>query len=278
MYVGLDFGTTNSSASIYDGQHITLLPLDPVNPNPTVMRSTLFMTREGERFIGREAINRFTTANVGRKIEYRWQNFGEYELVNDKGEIIRQTIGALIDSNQPGRLFQSLKTLLRDADYQSTEVFGKRYELEFLIAIVLRMIVTRIEQVSGQAVTRMVIGRPVNYAEDPADHALALARMRTACELAEIPDFAFLPEPNAAALAFARTAQARQRCAHRWRYHGSAPHEGQIVAAFWITRNHWPTTPAIPRRHYRAPHRVATHLGALQTQISTHHRGCAHQQ
>jgi len=211
LYVGLDFGTTNSSASIYDGQHLTLLPLDPVNPNPTVMRTTLFMTREGERFVGREAINRFTTANVGRKIEYRWQNFGAYELVNDKGEIIRQTIGALIDSNQPGRLFQSLKTLLRDADYESTEVFGKRYELEFLIAIVLRMIMTRIEHIVGQPIDRMVIGRPVNYADDPEQHALAFARMRKACELADIPDFAFLPEPNAAALAFARTAQARQR-------------------------------------------------------------------
>lgn len=210
MYVGLDFGTTNSSASIYDGQQITLLPLDPSNTNQTVMRSTLFMTREGERFIGREAINRFTNANVGRKIEYRWENFGQYELVNDKGEIIRQTIGALVDDNQPGRLFQSLKTLLRDADYESTEVFGKRYELEFLIAIVLRMIVSRVESLTGEAVTRMVIGRPVNYAHDPADHELAFARMRKACELANIPDFAFLPEPNAAALAYARTARERQ--------------------------------------------------------------------
>ena len=107
MNVGLDFGTTNSSASLYDGHAVTLLPLDPSSPNPRVMRTTLFMTREGERYIGRDAIDRFTTANVGRKIEYVWRNFGEYELVNDKGEITKQSSGALVDANQPGRLFQS---------------------------------------------------------------------------------------------------------------------------------------------------------------------------
>jgi molecular chaperone DnaK (HSP70) len=34
MYVGLDFGTTNSSVSIYDGSTVTLLPLDPFSANP----------------------------------------------------------------------------------------------------------------------------------------------------------------------------------------------------------------------------------------------------
>ena len=211
MHVGLDFGTTNSSASLYDGQTVTLLPLDPASPNPRVMRTTLFMTREGDRFIGREAIDRFTSANVGRKIEYVWRNFGEYELVNDKGEIIKQAIGALVDANQPGRLFQSLKTHLRDVEFIDTNVFGKRYTIEYLIAIVLRQIVDRVERITGEPVTRMVIGRPVHYSTQPDGDATAIARMTEACQLADIPEFAFLPEPNAAALAYARTATERQK-------------------------------------------------------------------
>ncbi|MFM7679112.1 MAG: hypothetical protein ACKO83_09735, partial [Roseiflexaceae bacterium] len=74
MHVGLDFGTTNSSVSLYDGTNVTLLPLDSFSINPKVMRTTLFIMREfngktyqpGPRFIGREAIDRFIQSNVGR--------------------------------------------------------------------------------------------------------------------------------------------------------------------------------------------------------------------
>ena len=219
MHVGLDFGTTNSSVSLYDGTNVTLLPLDAFGINPKVMRTTLFIMREftgktyrpGPRYIGREAINRFMQANVGRKIEYAWQNFGVTELVDEDGGIIKQSIGAMVDQNIPGRLFQSLKSQLRDVDYIDTEVFGERKTLEELIATVLRMIRSRVEEILGAPVTRMVIGRPVNYSEDPALHATALARMRHACELAELPEFAFLPEPNAAALLYSLRAPANQR-------------------------------------------------------------------
>src|SRR5690242_12881272 len=80
MRVGLDFGTTNSSAALYDGAQLRLLPLDPVNSSPSIMRSTLFMTREGAAYIGREAINRFTEGNVGREIEYEWRYIGDAEV------------------------------------------------------------------------------------------------------------------------------------------------------------------------------------------------------
>ena len=219
MYVGLDFGTTNSSVAIYDGSSVTLLPLDPFSANPLVMRTTLFIARggtdrnpePGERFIGREAINRFTHANVGRTIEYAWQDFGKTELLDGNGAIIFQSIGALIDQNIPGRLFQSLKSHLRDSAFVDTNVFGTPYRIEELIAIVLRMIVDRIEVILGNKVTRMVIGRPVHYSHNPDHDLIAIDRMREACQLAALPQFAFLPEPNAAAVAYARTAAANQR-------------------------------------------------------------------
>jgi hypothetical chaperone protein len=211
MRVGLDFGTTNSSAAIYDGRHVRLIGLDPVNSSPSIMRSTLFMTREGVPFIGREAINRFTEGNVGREIEYQWRYIGETEVTLAEVGTVMQSLYAVVDANTPGRLFQSLKTHLRDSGFSGTDVFGVRYSLEQLIAVVLRMILQRIETELGHQVTGMVIGRPVHYSLDPEADALAIERMRVACELADLPPFEFLPEPTAAAYAYAAGATSEQR-------------------------------------------------------------------
>jgi hypothetical chaperone protein len=210
MRVGLDFGTTNSSAAVYDGKRIRLLNLDPANTAPTIMRSTLFITREGVPFIGREAIDRFTEANVGREIEYEWRYVGESEVTLADFGTVMQALYAVVDANKPGRLFQSLKSHLRDSSFSGTDVFGVRYTLEALIAIVLRMILRQIEEQLGDEVTGMVVGRPVHYATDPQLDALAIERMRSACELAGLPPFTFLREPTAAALSYASTAQAEQ--------------------------------------------------------------------
>lgn len=210
MRVGLDFGTTNSSAAIYDGDTLTLLPLDPINASPSIMRSTLFMTREGVPFIGREAINRFIEGNVGREIEYEWRYLGESELVTETG-VIMQAIYTQVDANAPGRLFQSLKTGLRDSSFTKTNVFGTYYTLEALIATVLEIIKKRIEETTQREITGMVLGRPVHYAFDPDADALAFKRMQDACKLAGLPEVSFLPEPTAAALDYARTAKGEQK-------------------------------------------------------------------
>lgn len=210
MHVGLDFGTTNSSAAVYDGSRVRLLALDPVNNAPAIMRSTLFITRDGAPFIGREAIDRFTNANVGREIAYEWRYIGEAEVtLADVGTVL-QSLYAVVDANTPGRLFQSLKSHLRDSSFTSTDVFGTRYTIEALIGVVLRVIIARIEAELGAPVTSMVIGRPVHYAVDPQLDALALTRMRHACEQAGLPPFTFLPEPTAAALSYAANVQHEQ--------------------------------------------------------------------
>lgn len=210
MRVGLDFGTTNSSAAVSDGAQVRLLHLDPVNNSPTIMRSTLFITREGAPFIGREAINRFTEGNVGREIEYEWRYIGESEVTLAEVGTVMQALYAVVDANTPGRLFQSLKSHLRDASFVGTDVFGTRYSLEALIGVVLRMILERIEQEVGENVEGLVVGRPVHYANDPKLDALAITRMRQAAELAGLPPITFLPEPTGAALAYASTVRGEQ--------------------------------------------------------------------
>lgn len=210
MRVGLDFGTTNSSAGVYDGSTLTLIPLDPINASPTILRSTLFMTREGAAYIGREAIKRFTEGNVGREIEYEWRYIGEAEVTFADFGTVMQALYVKVDANAPGRLFQSLKTGLRDKSFTHTNVFGHAYTLEALIALALRLILERIEATLGEKVTGMVIGRPVHYALNPAADTLAFERMQAACTLAGLPAVHFLEEPSAAAFSYARTAQGAQ--------------------------------------------------------------------
>lgn len=210
MQVGLDFGTTNSSAAVYDGSRVRLLKLDPINNSPTVMRTTLFISRDGAPSIGREAINRFTEANVGREIEYQWRYIGEAEVTLADVGTVMQSLYAVVDANAPGRLFQSIKSHLRDSAFSGTDVFGTRYTIETLIAVVLKIILQRIEAELGQPVTSMVIGRPVHYSTEARLDKIAIERMTRAAEEAELPPFRFLPEPTAAALSYASTATGEQ--------------------------------------------------------------------
>ena len=69
MYsIGIDFGTSNSSVAIFDGQTTRLLPLDPAASNPEVMRSLLYIPRDGEIVAGQRALDLYTEQNTGREV------------------------------------------------------------------------------------------------------------------------------------------------------------------------------------------------------------------
>ena len=203
MRVGLDFGTTNSSAAVVDGAGVRLIPLDPINSAPEVLRSALFIGRDGRIFLGREAIDRYTQGNVGREIVYERAHIGQIEMTFAEIGTITQDVYVNVDANAPGRLFLSLKMALPDASYASTNVFDTRWTVEELIATMLVRIKDRIEHETGKPVSEMVIGRPVHYASDRSGDEVAIKRMRTAAELAGLRAVHFLPEPTAAALHYA---------------------------------------------------------------------------
>jgi hypothetical chaperone protein len=217
LRVGLDFGTTNTSAAIYDGTALKLLPIDPANRDPRILRTTLFLTRpspethsQSVAYIGREALDRFTAGNVGRVIQYERNYIGKIELeLGDLGMVLMPMV-VEVDMNSPGRLFQSLKSELREGSYIDSNVFGTRYTLESLLAAILQQIVQRIEASAGQPVSHLVIGRPVRYADKPEADALAFGRMREACKLAGLPSVSFLEEPTAAALDYTRQVRRAQ--------------------------------------------------------------------
>ncbi|MFD3164668.1 Hsp70 family protein [Herpetosiphon sp. NSE202] len=210
MRVGLDFGTTNTTAAIYDGAKVTLVPLDSVAANPNVLRTALFITPEGQQLFGRAAINAFTEGNVGREIIYERRYVGTVTNTYSGVGTIVQSVEGMVDSNPPGRLFQSIKTMLRDPSYIKTNVFGQETPLEELIAKILRAIRREIERFTGEKISAITVGRPVHYADTPEGDALAIRRMREACELADLPNVSFMPEPVAAAHAFAASQHERR--------------------------------------------------------------------
>ncbi|HUQ92999.1 MAG TPA: hypothetical protein VM120_15060 [Bryobacteraceae bacterium] len=93
-----------------------------------------------------------------------------------------EAIGQYLTAETKGRLIQSMKSFLASRSLQSTEVFGRRYTLEALIARILRNIR---QQAKAQFATRIqsaVVGRPVYFvgAESDADNAYALSRLESA--------------------------------------------------------------------------------------------------
>jgi hypothetical chaperone protein len=203
MRVGLDFGTTNSSAAVVRNGRVQLLPLDPINAVPAVLRSAIFIARDARVFLGREAIERYSAGNVGREIVYGRSHLGQIEMTFAEIGTIKQDIYARVDINAPGRLFLSVKMALPDASYTTTDIFGTRWTIEELIALMLRQIKERVETATGDTVDEIVIGRPVHYAPDEQGNRTALKRMQDAAELAGLPRARFFPEPTAAALDFA---------------------------------------------------------------------------
>ena len=201
MRIGLDFGTTTTVASAFDGHTIRLIPLDLDEHTPTIMRSALLISRAGEIMVGRRAIDFYISSNVGRVIEYKdvvlsvlQMHFADLTITRD--------IHAVVDANVPVRLFQSLKTALRDPSYTSTDVFGVRWSIEDIVAAFLRMVQQRCEEYLGEPISGVTIGRPVHYTDTREGDALVVERMRRACDLAGYPEVHFLEEPVAAAYAY----------------------------------------------------------------------------
>ena len=215
LSVGLDFGTSNSSAAVYDGQRVRLVPLDPAAPDPTVMRTLLYLGRDGGRFYGQAALDRYLELNVGRPVRLEPRYAGTIEMTltslseKDAFNVIQDTY-AMVDVNEPGRLFQSIKTRLSDRTFQHTDVFGQACTPADLIALIARAILDRIEAFTGVPVRRLTVGRPVHFSADPERARLACERQEAAFANLGIPEVGFLEEPVAAAYDYARVAPMEQ--------------------------------------------------------------------
>ena len=118
---------------------------------------------------------------------------------------------ATLEVNSPGRLFQSLKTLLRQPAFKSTEVFGAKYQIEELISYILAPLKDRMEALTHTPVERAVFGRPVRFSDDEEENMLAEKRLLTAAHLAGFKEVLFFYEPVGACVEYAVDIIEKQR-------------------------------------------------------------------
>jgi hypothetical chaperone protein len=203
LCVGVDFGTSNSSAAVYDGTSVHLLPLDREAADPCVMRSLVYIERSGDVWFGQNALSRYLEQNTGRAVYYEMCRVGEVTMVFAEVGTMVQDAFALIDVSEPGRLFQSLKRFLPVTSFRATNVFGLNYTVEELLSLLARELLSAIQAALGQSFTRLSVGWPVRFSENPAADALARQRLREAWRLAGVADVNFVEEPVAAIRHFA---------------------------------------------------------------------------
>ena len=163
MFVGIDFGTTNSAVAVCDAAgEVQLVPL----ASAKYWRTVLYFEPGGGLTAGAPAIARY---------------------VETEGE---------------GRLVQSIKSHLASASFSRTSIFGRRWQLDDMIAAYVRQLRAAAPFDLG---TRCVVGRPVRYwgAEDADDDARAVERMTSALAKAGFSEVVFEYEPVGAAARYA---------------------------------------------------------------------------
>lgn len=199
MIIGMDFGTTNSGMSVYDGEQLRLIPLDPANRNPYVARTALYITNDSNIHIGRNATDIYYEQNLNRPSKYDKVWVGEIELTfAEIGTFIRDVY---IDKDiySPGRLFLSFKMGLSSPNYLGTIVGSQYFFLEDIIATYLYVTKQRAEQHLQREVDSIVFGRPVRYSDDPEHNEFAKERMIQAAFSAGYKTVYLQYEPIAAA-------------------------------------------------------------------------------
>jgi hypothetical chaperone protein len=176
IIVGLDFGTTNSAAAVATREGSTVLATFEGNgARTTTFRSVLYFDPE------HRTPDRKPQAMAGPS-----------------------AITSYLKADTRGRLMQSMKSHLASRLFRETYVFGEKYTLEDLIAIILRELRAAAEAQFGDISSRVVVGRPVHFsgAASEQDDAFALSRLRAALAQAGFEDVVFEFEPVAAAYEF----------------------------------------------------------------------------
>src|SRR4030095_12867213 len=112
LKVGIDFGTSNSGVAVYDGHRVRLLPVDPKNVLPEVIKTVLYITRDYRPLIGQEAVEQCYRDNVNRQRRFVKQWAGEIDVYGADMHYVRD-IFVYVDELKPGRLSQYLKTARR---------------------------------------------------------------------------------------------------------------------------------------------------------------------
>jgi hypothetical chaperone protein len=109
-------------------------------------------------------------------------------------------IQSYLDDPLSSRLIMSMKTYLAQRSFTQTQISGRSFSLEALVALFLKALLG--EEYQGY---KVVAGRPVRFAGDFAEDDFGEARLRRSFAEAGFPEIEVALEPEAAGYRFAQT-------------------------------------------------------------------------
>ena len=207
--IGIDFGTTNSSAAVCDESGVRQITLDEERE---IMPSATYLDRRFQVLTGESAILTYVADNTGRTVEFIPEVIGEesewHTPIGPGSTAPLATRGrpiygpAMEDAGLKGRLFMGVKRLLGDERTPRLAVFERNFRLTALITPILKAMRERIEREAALDVA-VCVGRPVNYeGRGELRNQTALQRMVDGLQFAGIPNHEFVEEPVAAATSY----------------------------------------------------------------------------
>ena len=169
LLYGIDFGTTNSALAIYDEETKEI-------QNTIIIPSLIYFYHQPNAAMGPNYV-------VGE-----------------------DAITAYLNDNMKGRFIKSIKQVLSRSSFTETRIHNKKYNASDLVAIILKDLKDRADQLIGQDCRKAVIGRPVFFDDDDVKKdTLAQTRLNKAAEIAGFVDVRFQFEPIGAAFAYERS-------------------------------------------------------------------------
>lgn len=165
---GIDFGTTNSALAIYD-----------------------------------EATQEIHSTIIIPSLIYFYHQL----QTNGKNYVVgEEAISAYLNDGMQGRFIKSIKQILSRSSFIETRIQNRRYNASDLVAIILKELKERANQIIGQDCQKAVIGRPVFFDDDNVQKdTLAQNRLSKAAEIAGFTEVRFQFEPIGAAFAYEQT-------------------------------------------------------------------------
>jgi len=178
--LGIDFGTSNSSVGVMRDGKARILEIEKGKQSQP---SSIFIRADGYHSIGFGALSDFTNP----------------EAKTDTYHFVPSIKPALPLDYYEGILLKSTK---RDLEGNlSVKFFG----VEEMAAYVISNLKQKAEAELGTPIEKVVLGRPVEFAEDSKRDSLAQGRLEEAAKLVGFKSIQFILEPVAAALYYERS-------------------------------------------------------------------------
>ncbi|MDB5021346.1 MAG: heat-shock protein [Pedobacter sp.] len=172
---GIDFGTTNSALSIYDEDKCEILDTIII-PSLIYFPYDLDVTGSSPYVVGETAIT------------------------------------AYLQDGMRGRFIKSIKQILSKSSFIETRINNKRYNASDLVALILKELKHRADQITCVDNRKAVIGRPVFFDDDDTQKdTLAQTRLTKAAQLAGFQEVRFQYEPIGAAFAYEKSLKKKER-------------------------------------------------------------------